>query len=60
VWGFGDTEAQHWMPPAIWVAALMVLLSALLCVLVHFLIPSLMLKPVHTWWAPPRRCADVR
>jgi hypothetical protein len=30
VWGFSDTEAQHWMPPGIWVAALMILLPVLL------------------------------
>jgi hypothetical protein len=38
VWGFSDTEAQHWMPPGIWVAALMILLPALLYAPVHFLL----------------------
>jgi hypothetical protein len=49
VWGFSDTEAQHWMPPGIWVAALMILLPTLLYVPVHFLLRRLMPKPVHAW-----------
>src|SRR5690348_1689969 len=42
VWGFSDTEAQHWMEPAMWVAALMILLPAVLYVPVHFLLRRLM------------------
>ena len=49
VWGFSDTEAQHWMPPGIWVAALMVLLPALLYVPAHFLLRRLMPKPARAW-----------
>jgi len=49
VWGFSDTEAQRWMPPGIWVAALMVLLPVLLYAPVHFLLRRLMLKPVRAW-----------
>src|SRR5215472_486651 len=51
VWGFSDTEAQHWMPPGIWVAALMVVLPALLYVPAHFLLRRLMPKPVRAWCA---------
>jgi hypothetical protein len=49
VWGFSDTEAQHWMPPGIWVATLMILLPTLLYVPVHFLLRRLMPKPVRAW-----------
>src|SRR5262249_2760666 len=42
VWGFSDTEPQHWMPPGIWVAGLMILLPALLFMPVHFLLRRLM------------------
>jgi len=48
VWGFNDTEAQHWMPPILWVAGLMILLPALLYAPVHFLLRGLMPKPVRT------------
>jgi hypothetical protein len=47
VWGFSDTEAQHWMPPAIWVGALMILLPTFLYVPVHFLLRRLMPKPMR-------------
>jgi hypothetical protein len=47
VWDFSDTKAQRWMPPGIWVAALMVLLPVLLYAPVHFLLRRLMLKPVR-------------
>ena len=47
VWGFNDTEAQHWMPPVIWVAALMILLPAVLYAPVHFLLRGLMPKPMR-------------
>jgi len=49
VWGFSDTEPQHWMPPGIWVAGLMILLPALLYVPVHFLLRRLMPKPRRAW-----------
>jgi hypothetical protein len=38
---------QHWMPPSIWVAALMVLLPVLLYAPVHFLLRRLMPTPVR-------------
>ena len=49
VWGFSDTEAQHWMPPGIWVVALMILLPALLYVPAHFLLRGMMPKPLRAW-----------
>jgi hypothetical protein len=48
VWGFDDTKAQHWMPPGIWLAALMILLPLLLYVPVHLLLRRLMPKPART------------
>jgi hypothetical protein len=47
VWGMSDTAAQQWMPPAVWVAGLIVLLSVLLYVPVHFLLRRSMPKPVR-------------
>ncbi|HEX4556616.1 MAG TPA: hypothetical protein VH249_21685 [Xanthobacteraceae bacterium] len=47
VWGMSDTVAQQWMPPAVWVAGLIVLLPALLYVPVHFLLRRSMPKPVR-------------
>ena len=47
VWGMSDTAAQQWMPPAVWVAGLIVLLPALLYVPVHFLLRRFMPKPVR-------------
>jgi hypothetical protein len=47
VWGMSDTAAQQWMPPAVWVAGLIVLLPALLYVPVHFLLRRCMPKPVR-------------
>jgi hypothetical protein len=47
VWGMSDTAAQQWMPPAVWVAGLIVLLPALLYVPVHFLLRRSMPKPVR-------------
>jgi hypothetical protein len=47
VWGMSDTLAQQWMPPAVWVAGLIVLLPALLYVPVHFLLRRSMPKPVR-------------
>ena len=48
VWGFNDNEAQHWMPPGIWLAGLIILLPAVLYVPVHFLLHRLMPRPVWT------------
>jgi hypothetical protein len=45
VWGFSDTEAQHWISPGLWVAVLMILLPALLYVPVHLLLRRLTPKP---------------
>jgi hypothetical protein len=45
-WGLSDTEAQTWMPPSVWVAALMIALPALLYVPAHFLLRRLMPEPV--------------
>jgi hypothetical protein len=47
VWGMSDTVAQQWMPPAVWVAGLIVLLPVLLYVPVHFLLRRSMPKPVR-------------
>jgi hypothetical protein len=49
VWGLSDTEAQHWMPPGVWLAALMILLPILLYLPTHLLLRRLMPKPVRTW-----------
>jgi hypothetical protein len=47
VWGMSDYVAQQWMPPAAWVAGLIVLLPALLYAPVHFLLRRFMPKPVR-------------
>jgi hypothetical protein len=47
VWGMSDFVAQQWMPPAAWVAGLIVLLPALLYAPVHFLLLRFMPKPVR-------------
>jgi hypothetical protein len=47
VWGMSDTVAQTWMPPAAWVAGLIVLLPVLLYAPVHFLLRRVMPKPVR-------------
>jgi hypothetical protein len=49
VWGFSDTEPQHWMPAGVWVVSLMILLPLLLYVPVHFLLRRTMPKPVSAW-----------
>ena len=49
VYGFSDTEAQHWMPPAAWVIGLMILKPLLLYVPVHFLLRRFAPKPVSAW-----------
>ena len=47
VWGMSDTVAQTWVPPAAWVAGLIVLLPLLLYAPVHFLLRRVMPKPVR-------------
>jgi len=47
VWGMSDTAAQQLMPPAAWVAGLIVLLPALLYAPVHVLLRRFMPKPVR-------------
>jgi hypothetical protein len=47
VWGMSDTVAQQWMPPAVWLAGLIILLPVLLYAPVHFLLRRLMPKPVR-------------
>jgi hypothetical protein len=49
VWGFSDTEPQHWMSPGLWVVSLMVLMPLLLFVPTHFLLRRFMPKPVSAW-----------
>ena len=49
VWGFSDTEPQHWMSPGAWVVGLMILLPLLLYVPVHLLLRRFMPKPVSEW-----------
>ena len=49
VWGFSDTEAQHWMAPGLWVAGLMVLMPLLLFWPTHLLLRRFMPKPVRGW-----------
>jgi hypothetical protein len=46
VWGMSDYVAQPWMPPAAWVAGLIVLLPLLLYAPVHVLLRRFMPKPV--------------
>jgi hypothetical protein len=47
VWGMSDTVAQTWMPPAVWLAGLIILLPVLLYAPVHFLLRRFMPKPVR-------------
>ena len=47
VWGMSDTVAQQWMPPAVWLAGLIILLPVLLYAPVHFLLRRFMPKPVR-------------
>jgi hypothetical protein len=49
VWGFSDTEPQHWMPPSLWVAGLMILMPLLLFIPTHLLLRRVMPKPVSAW-----------
>src|SRR5882672_8980468 len=50
VWGLSDTAAQTWMPPAVWLIGLMIVLPAVLYAPVHFLLIRWMPKP----GGPPR------
>jgi hypothetical protein len=47
VWGMSDAVAQTWMPPAVWLAGLIILLPVLLYAPVHFLLRRFMPKPVR-------------
>jgi hypothetical protein len=47
VWGMSDFVAQQWMPPAAWLAGLIILLPVLLYAPVHFLLRRFMPKPVR-------------
>jgi len=49
VWGFSDTEPQHWMAPGLWVAGLMVLMPLILFIPTHLLLRHFMPKPVKAW-----------
>jgi len=49
VWGMSDTEAQHWVPPAVWVIGLLIGLPLVLYTPVHFLLRRVMPKPVRAW-----------
>jgi hypothetical protein len=49
VYGFSDSEAQHWMPAGVWVVGLMVLMPLILFIPTHLLLRRLMPKPVRAW-----------
>ncbi len=49
VYGFSDTEAQHWMPAGLWVVGLMILMPLILFIPTHFLLRRVMPKPVRAW-----------
>ncbi len=49
VYGFSDTEAQHWMPAGTWVLVLMILMPLILFVPTHFLLRRFMPKPMRAW-----------
>src|SRR5262249_53447611 len=49
VYGFSDTEQQHWMPPGLWVVRLMILMPLILFIPTHFLLRRTMPKPVSAW-----------
>jgi hypothetical protein len=49
VYGFSDSEAQHWMPAGAWLVGLMVLMPLILFIPTHFLLRRLMPKPVRAW-----------
>ncbi len=49
VYGFSDSEAQHWMPPGLWVVGLMALMPLILFIPTHLLLRRFMPKPVSAW-----------
>jgi len=49
VYGFSDTEAQHWMPAWLWVISLIVLMPLILFIPTHLLLRRFMPKPVRAW-----------
>jgi hypothetical protein len=49
VYGFSDTEAQHWLPPNLWVIGLMILMPIILFIPPHLLLRRFMPKPVRAW-----------
>jgi len=49
VYGFSDTEAQHWMPAGLWVVGLMALMPLILFIPTHLLLRRFMPKPVRAW-----------
>jgi hypothetical protein len=49
VYGFSDTEAQHWMPAGVWVVGLMILMPLILFIPTHLLLRRFMPKPVRPW-----------
>ncbi|MGH6771758.1 MAG: hypothetical protein ACRECO_22380 [Xanthobacteraceae bacterium] len=42
VWGLNDSEPQQWVPPAVWVIGMMVLMPVLLFAPVHYLLARIM------------------
>ncbi len=49
VYGFSDTEPQHWMPPGLWLVGLMILMPLVLYLPAHLLLRRVMPKPVRAW-----------
>ncbi len=49
VYGFSDTEPQHWVAPGVWVVGLMVLMPLILFIPTHYLLRRFMPKPVRAW-----------
>jgi hypothetical protein len=49
VWGFSDTEPQHWMSSELWVVGLMVVMPLILFIPTHLLLRRFMPKPVRAW-----------
>jgi hypothetical protein len=49
VWGMSDTDAQHWVPPGVWVVGMLIGMPVLLFAPVHFLLRRVMPKPVSAW-----------
>jgi hypothetical protein len=48
VWGVGDTAAQPWVPPYVWLAGLLIGLPLLVFTPTHFVLKRVMPKPFHT------------